>query len=136
MKAILSTAATMKRNDLERDESILLVQAIRDNTATRLVSVALPLFTAILKDVFPQVDSGKAQAAGLSARLVNAFAELQCQPLAQHMAKCIEFYETTIVRHGIMLVGGSLGGKSISWKAWCLYGEARSNEMRSKISST
>lgn len=39
------------------------------------------------------------------------------QPLDHYLLKCNEIFETTIVRHGIMFVGGAMGGKSVAWKA-------------------
>jgi hypothetical protein len=63
MKAILSTAGKAKRNDLTANESLLLVQTIRDCTSPRLVSTDLPLLAGILKDVFPEVNADKAQPA-------------------------------------------------------------------------
>ncbi|OHT14597.1 Dynein heavy chain family protein [Tritrichomonas foetus] len=117
MKAILSTAGKQKRNDLDKDESLLLVQTIRNNTAPRLVSIDLPLFDAIIKDVFPQVCAVKSSPEKLLAKLRESFQVLKAQPLFTHTSKCIEFYETTLVRHGIMLVGGAMGGKTIALKA-------------------
>ena len=38
------------------------------------------------------------------------------QPLPVYVSKAVELYETTLVRHGIMLIGGSLSGESVSWK--------------------
>ena len=117
MKAILSTAGKQKRNDLDKDESLLLVQTIISNTSPRLVSNDVPLFNAIIKDVFPQVVHSKSIPEKLLNKLDEAFVSLKVQPLSSHTSKCIEFYETTLVRHGLMLVGGAMGGKTISWKA-------------------
>ena len=36
------------------------------------------------------------------------------QPLPVYVSKAVELYETTLVRHGIMLIGGSLSGESVS----------------------
>ena len=117
MKAILSTAGKQKRIDLDKDESLLLVETIRNNTSPRLVSDDLPLFEGIMKDVFPQVQASPNNPEKLLAKLRDAFKELKVQPLKSHTSKCIEFYETTLVRHGIMLVGGAMGGKTIAYKA-------------------
>jgi hypothetical protein len=59
MKAILSTAGKSKRARLEEQEALLLVEAIRDCTRPRLVSVDVPLFEGIIHDVFPDVNCNK-----------------------------------------------------------------------------
>ena len=117
MKAILSTAGKSKRNDLEMDESTLLVQVIRDCTAPRLISADLPLFSGIIHDVFPDVSSQKQKNTALISSIRGAFNDMKMQPTHIYIDKCIELYETTLVRHGIMLVGGSLGGKTVSYQA-------------------
>ena len=116
MKAILSTAGKAKRNDLKADESVLLLQVIRECTAPRLISDDLPLFAGIINDVFPEVTADKTQPEELSKHISNAFVNHQLDPIPFYVTKGVELYETTVVRHGIMLVGGAMGGKSISWK--------------------
>ncbi|OHT13633.1 Dynein heavy chain family protein [Tritrichomonas foetus] len=117
MKAILSTAGKAKRNDLNANEAYLLVRTIRDCTAPRLISSDLPLFNGIITDVFPTVVFEKERPEKLVEQLKIVFKEMKHQPLPVFLDKCVEFHETTLVRHGIMLIGGSFGGKSATWKA-------------------
>jgi len=35
------------------------------------------------------------------------------QPKTEFLKKCIELYETIMVRHGLMVVGGAFSGKSM-----------------------
>jgi len=116
MKAILSTAGKAKRQDLESDESVLLVRTIKDITAPKLISSDLPLFNAIIKDVFPSVNIQKNSPTSLSNEIKNQFSLRNLQSLPSCVSKSIELYETMLVRHGNMLVGSSMGGKSTSWK--------------------
>ena len=117
MKSILTTAGKSKRTNLNSDESLLLVRAIIDCTKPRLVSYDIPLFENIIHDVFPEVDPTKTQEEKFVNSLNDAFKKLRCKPLKRAVTKCIELYESTLLRHGIMLVGGSMGGKSTCWKA-------------------
>ena len=112
MKAILTTAGKLKRANLEEYEPNLLVKAIRDCTIPRLISVDVPLFEGIIHDVFPEVDSKKEIGPDLQKALIQAFNELKLEPVPQFLTKCNEIYETTVVRHGIMLVGGAMAGKT------------------------
>jgi len=117
MKAILSTAAKSKRDNLDQLESLLLVQSIRDCTKPRLISVDVPLFEGIIHDVFPEIESSKIIDPQLESHMIRAFQELNAQPLPIYLSKCNEIYETSLVRHGLMFVGGPMGGKSTCWKA-------------------
>ncbi|KAK8888098.1 hypothetical protein M9Y10_039159 [Tritrichomonas musculus] len=116
MKAILSTAGKLKRSHLEEVEALLLVQSITDCTRPRLVSVDVPLFDGIIHDVFPDVNYGKSISDALEKHMIKAFEHFHVQPLSNYLLKCNEVKETTVVRHGIMFVGGAMGGKSTSWK--------------------
>ena len=117
MKAILTTAGKSKRAHLDVEESLLLVNAIIDCTRPRLVSADLPLFDNIIHDVFPTFKDAKSPQVEFVESLKLAFQQLKLIPLNQSVAKCIELYESTLLRHGIMLVGGPMGGKSSCWKA-------------------
>ena len=117
MKSILSTAAKAKRNDLDKDESLLLVNSIRDCTKPRLVSSDILLFENIIHDVFPDIELNKSLPEKVQEQLIKAFEKLNCIPLQVYLNKSYELYETTMLRHGLMLVGGPMGGKSVSWKA-------------------
>ena len=117
MKAILTTAGKSKRAHLDEVEALLLVQCIRDCTRPRLVSVDIPLFDGIIHDVFPDVSCAKELSPKLEKMLESAYKQLGMQPMKQYLLKCNEIFETTLVRHGIMFVGGPMGGKSVAWKS-------------------
>ncbi|EAY20056.1 Dynein heavy chain family protein [Trichomonas vaginalis G3] len=117
MKAILSTAGKAKRNNLEAQEAKLLFESIRDCTRPRLVNTDIPLFEGIMHDVFPEVVSEKSLDEKMKDYMRQSYIELHTQPIDLYLTKCNEIYETTLVRHGIMFVGGAMGGKSTAWKA-------------------
>jgi MoxR-like ATPase len=117
MKAILSTSGKAKRSHLEEREALLLVRSIVDCTRPRLVSVDVPLFDGIVNDVFPDISASKVLDDALTEQLASAFTALGCQALPLYLSKCNEMRETCFVRHGLMFVGGAMGGKSTCWKA-------------------
>jgi dynein heavy chain len=53
----------------------------------------------------------------LKGALDQACAELQIQPTEEFIAKVIQLYETTLVRHGLMLVGPTMGAKTCNYRA-------------------
>ena len=53
----------------------------------------------------------------LNGALEQACAELKIQPVPAFMGKVIQMYEMTVVRHGLMLVGPTGGGKTMCYRA-------------------
>lgn len=53
----------------------------------------------------------------LNGALDQACAELKIQPTQEFVAKVIQLYETTLVRHGLMLVGPTMGAKTCNYRA-------------------
>lgn len=49
--------------------------------------------------------------------LNSACKEMGLQAVDSFVAKCIQLYETTLVRHGLMLVGPTMGGKTACYNA-------------------
>lgn len=53
----------------------------------------------------------------LMQALTSACKDMGLQAVDSFVAKCIQLYETTIVRHGLMLVGPTMGGKTACYTA-------------------
>jgi hypothetical protein len=73
----------------------------------------LPLFKGIMSDLFPtiakpNVDHGDL-AHGARARAPRSAA---CSPCPTSSLKCVQLYEMVVVRHGMMMVGPTGGGKT------------------------
>jgi hypothetical protein len=99
---------------------VLLVRSIRGCTAPRLLSADLPLFQGIVHDVFPGLAFSERADQQLRRKLEDAFAELGQQALPGIVGKALEFFETQQIRHGVMLVGAAMSGKSSAWRALSL----------------
>jgi dynein heavy chain len=48
-------AGNLKRKHPELDENILLIQAMRDSNVPKFLSSDLPLFSALIQDLFPEI---------------------------------------------------------------------------------
>jgi dynein heavy chain len=55
VKAIIVAAGTLKRNFPDTEESLLTLRAISDCNLPKFTSKDVPLFHAILSDLFPDV---------------------------------------------------------------------------------
>jgi len=111
--SVLRTAGKTKRDNRQADESELLYQTLRDMNMSKMVAQDVPLFLSLLKDLFPK----------LSAPAVAVYKDVEDQVdiavenagLIKHknwLKKVVQLYETVLVRHGIMVIGPTGGGKT------------------------
>jgi len=117
--AVLRTCGSAKRKHLRPDgtltqpEPYLIYQTLRDMNLSKLVSQDVPLFLSLLADLFPALSPpGKASYPGVFAELPKQIDKHEFVRHEDWILKCIQLFETTNVRHGIMLVGPTDGGKS------------------------
>ena len=111
--AVLRAAGEIKRSNITDSEAKLLYQTLRDMNLSKLVAQDVPLFLSLLTDLFPTTQSPpKGQYPELETALGSAVDQALLVNHQGWLSKVIQLYETQLVRHGIMLVGPSGGGKS------------------------
>lgn len=94
-----------------------MLRALRDVNVPKFLKDDLPLFENIIKDLFPGVskpaiDYGKLLTAIHSSCLLPEF---NLEPVESFVTKIIQLYDTIQVRHGLMLVGPTGGGKTSNY---------------------
>ena len=72
----------------------------------------IPLYNGITNDLFPGVVTPTPDYTLLNEKMHTVCSNLNLQPKPEFLKKCIELYETIMVRHGLMVVGGAFSGKS------------------------
>eukprot|EP01041_Mallomonas_annulata_P002980 gene2980-5847_t len=111
--SVLRTAGQTKRNKPTDPEEVLLMSTLRDMNLSKLVAQDVPLFLSLISDLFPSLGM---PTGNNHLELKNALAAVvEADGLMHHqmwMTKVIQLYETTLVRHGIMMVGPTGTGKS------------------------
>ena len=112
--SVLRNAGTVKRLEPpDADEEMLFMRTARDMNLSKLVADDVPLFLALLKDLFPRVtDPPKKVYASIEKGNKAIVKRLKLVEYAPWMLKIIQLYETSLVRHGFMLVGPTLCGKT------------------------
>ena len=116
LKAILVAAGALKREAPYRKEAELVLQALKDVNLPKFTINDVPLFNSIIKDLFPGVAEPTKDLAGLLRAMKDSCTQLALIPKPEFLSKCLQLHETTIVRHGLMLVGDTRAGKSSCWK--------------------
>uniref|UniRef100_A0A8C3EQF5 Dynein axonemal heavy chain 1 n=1 Tax=Corvus moneduloides TaxID=1196302 RepID=A0A8C3EQF5_CORMO len=117
VKTVISTAGNLKRENPDMDEvNVLLIclRAIRDANVPKFLQDDLKLFNGIVSDLFPNIRETPVDYGILEEAIRKSCIQL---PLALgFVTKCIQLYETTVVRHGLMLVGPTGSGKTKSYE--------------------
>lgn len=56
VKSVLVMAGKLKRKQPDEDETNLLIRALRDSNIPKFLKDDLPLFNALIKDLFPNIN--------------------------------------------------------------------------------
>ena len=76
---------------------------------------------AILQDLFPGVNIPEHDYGRLQEEIINVIASKNLVIIQKQVKKIIQFFETLEVRHGVMLVGPTGGGKTTIYEVIILF---------------
>jgi len=111
--SVLRTAGNTKRAELKSDEEMLLMRTLRDMNLSKLVADDVPLFKSLLTDIFPkQGDPIKKNYPEIEKSVKKLVPQHHLIFHEDWILKIIQLYETSLVRHGFMLVGPTGSGKT------------------------
>ena len=117
VKTVISAAGNLKReHGATMGEELIVLRAIRDVNVPKFLQDDLKLFNGIVSDLFPHVKEQSIDYGNLDDALRRSARKLGLQDVDGFVTKCIQLYETTVVRHGLMLVGPTGAGKTCSYK--------------------
>nr|XP_046259789.1 dynein axonemal heavy chain 6 isoform X2 [Scatophagus argus] len=112
VKSVLVMAGSLKRDNPHLSEDVVLIRALRDSNLPKFLVDDAELFGGILSDLFPGVCIPEHDYGVLQSTIQESLVKRKLQPLASMTKKVIQLYETMLVRHGVMLVGPTGGGKT------------------------
>ena len=113
---ISRAAGAFKRIDPEGSEEAILYRTMQDLIMPKLVYLDIPLFRALLGDLFPGVELPADDGGDLRRMLERKCDELGLQVVDDWIVKIIQIFDCKVARHGNMIVGKTGAGKTAAWK--------------------
>ncbi|XP_026849759.1 dynein heavy chain 12, axonemal [Drosophila persimilis] len=112
VKTVLSACGNIKKQYPDELEDILLLRSLIDVNLPKFLSFDVPLFEGIISDIFPGISLPHIDYSLFETEFKRVCLEEVLEPAPSFLTKVIQTYEMIIVRHGFMLVGEPLAGKS------------------------
>ena len=116
VKSVLVMAGQLKRSNPDLREDIVLIRALRDSNVPKFLAEDLPIFFAIILDLFPGVTVPNVDYGELQDAIESRLSSNGLQRVPAFISKIIQLFETLQVRHGVMVVGVTMTGKTTMFK--------------------
>ncbi|XP_060146269.1 dynein axonemal heavy chain 2 isoform X4 [Globicephala melas] len=137
LTSLLHCAGKKRRLQPDLSDEEVLLLSMRDMNIAKLTSVDVPLFNAIVQDLFPSIELPVIDYGKLREAIEQEIRDMGLQTIPFTLTKVIQLYETKNSRHSTMIVGCTGSGKTASWRilqsslsSLCRAGEPNFNIVR------
>uniref|UniRef100_A0A1I8PAD1 Dynein-1, subspecies f n=1 Tax=Stomoxys calcitrans TaxID=35570 RepID=A0A1I8PAD1_STOCA len=113
LNSVLRMAGVMKRQSDDLPEALVLMRVLRDMNFPKFVFEDVPLFSGLIKDLFPGVDCPRVGYPDFNAAVRHCLVNDGYILLSDQEDKVVQMYETMMTRHSTMIVGPTGGGKTV-----------------------
>jgi len=116
VKSVLNAAGRIKRERPELDEFGVVIKACRDMNLPKFIAEDTILFDNLFIDLFPGQEEPENDIDDILIAIEDA---LERHNLLLHenlVVKILQLYDSKITRHGNMLVGQTMSGKTTCWE--------------------
>ncbi|XP_060806154.1 dynein axonemal heavy chain 1-like [Amyelois transitella] len=112
VKTVILVAGNLIRQMPDAEERQIVLRSLRDVNVPKFLADDLLLFNGIISDLFPRVEIPVVDYGIMEQSIRNMLVKKGYDDLYTFIFKIIQLYETTVVRHGLMLVGPAGSGKT------------------------
>merc|ERR1719191_1286722 len=117
VKSTIEACGMLKRTaDASMKEDQIVLRALRDVNVPKFLNDDLPLFENIITDLFPSTERPQVDYGKLNDQLPLSAGKLFLETTEWFHGKIIQLQDTIGVRHGLMLVGPTGGGKTSNFR--------------------
>lgn len=116
VKSVLVMAGALKRAQKDLEEDIVLIRAMRDSNVPKFLKDDLPLFSALIQDLFPSVTIPDVSFEELEGQIKETLSRKGLQVVDPFITKVIQLFDTFDVRFGVMIVGLTGAGKTTCYE--------------------
>ncbi|XP_054015460.1 dynein axonemal heavy chain 3-like [Hylaeus anthracinus] len=116
VKTVLVAAGNLKLKYPTQNESMLVLRAIIDVNLPKFLAQDVPLFNGIYTDLFPGIELPQPDRDELIDLLKIVLEKRNLIATDWYIEKIVQIYEMLLVRHGLMIVGRTLSGKTQAYQ--------------------
>ncbi|XP_062904770.1 dynein axonemal heavy chain 2 [Mobula hypostoma] len=116
LTSLLRYAGKKRRDKPQLSDEEILLMSMKDMNMAKLTSVDLPLFSGIIRDLFPGVETPVLDYGKLKEAIEVELVESGYKVTEFSVSKVIQLHETQSSRHSVMIVGKTGSGKTVVWR--------------------
>ncbi|KAM8972622.1 dynein axonemal heavy chain 2 [Pelodytes ibericus] len=120
LTSLLRYAGRKRRLRADLSDEEVLLMSMKDMNVAKLTSADLPLFSGIVQDLFPGIETPSVDYGKLREHIEQELRHCGLQVTPFTVTKVTQLYETKTSRHSCMIVGRTCSGKTTTWR--CLQG--------------
>ena len=112
VKSIILASGALRKENPDQDEDITVLKAISVCNIPKFIREDIDQFNGIISDLFPTTQNTPQAYEVLKHYISESIKANSLERNEEFENKILQLYETVQVRHGLMLVGAPMGGKT------------------------
>ncbi len=117
MKAVLRAAGNLKLKSPNENEESIVLKSINNVNLPKFLADDIVLFKGITSDLFPDVTLEASDYGEFTSILKKNLTSMKLEYNDLFIERIIQIYEMILVRHGLMIIGEPISGKTSAYKA-------------------
>jgi len=112
LQTVLRAMKVLKRKLPEESEELLAIKALDDVSFPKLTAKDIEVYEKLINDLFTDIKRPVESQHPIDKAIEGALLADKLQYTKAYAKKCIQIYETTLARNGVIIIGEAFSGKS------------------------